>query len=144
MKVRNMFTLNDWKFNEFAAVIILVQVLMWIVGIAANNSIHIPIFNDIITLLYIGFIPGIIILRDLKLHDLGNTFTTLLSVGLSIISVLLIGLFMNQIYPWFGITHPIETIPLLVTFTIYNMILLAISYFTDRDYYHESSSKLSF
>ncbi|MGI6563993.1 hypothetical protein [Methanosphaera sp.] len=87
MKVRNMFTLNDWKFNEFAAVIILVQVLMWIVGIAANNSIHIPIFNDIITLLYIGFIPGIIILRDLKLHDLGNTFTTLLSVGLSIISV---------------------------------------------------------
>ncbi|MDD6285693.1 MAG: DUF2206 domain-containing protein [Methanobacteriaceae archaeon] len=144
MKVRNMFTLNDWKFNEFAAVIILVQVLMWIVGIAANNSIHIPIFNDIITLLYIGFIPGIIILRDLKLHDLGNTFTTLLSVGLSIISVMLIGLFMNQVYPWFGIAHPIETIPLLVTFTIYNMVLLVISYFTDRDYYHESSSKLSF
>lgn len=32
MEFRNIFTLNDWKFKEFAAVIILIQVLMWVVG----------------------------------------------------------------------------------------------------------------
>ena len=101
MKFNNVFTLNDWKFNEFATVIIIIQVLMWIVGLLSLNSIHIPVFNDIVTLLYLGFVPGIIILRILKLHDLGNTFTTLLSVGLSIASVMLIGLFMNQVYPHF-------------------------------------------
>ncbi len=142
MNFRNIFTLNDWKFREFLLVVVTIQVLMWIVSIVSINK-HIPIFGDIVTLLYLGFIPGIIILRILKLHDLGNTFTTLLSVGLSVISVLLVGLFMNQIYPLLGITHPIENIPLLVTFTLYNMGLLVISYFKDRDYSHESSSKLS-
>lgn len=144
MEFNNIFTMNDWKFKDFTITMIFIQVLMWIVGIISSNSIHIPVFNDIITLLYLGFVPGIIILRILKLHDLGNTFTTLLSVGLSIISVLLIGLFMNQVYPWFGITKPIENIPLLITFTIYNMFLLVISYFMDSDYHHKSSSKLSF
>ncbi|MCD7781514.1 MAG: DUF2206 domain-containing protein [Methanosphaera sp.] len=144
MKVRNIFTLNDWKFKEFASVIILLQVLMWVVGLLSDSGIHVAVFNDIITLLYLGFIPGIIILRVLKLHDLGNTFTTLLSVGLSIISVILIGLFMNQVYPLIGITTPIENIPLLVTLTIYNMALLVVAYLKDRDYYYDSSSKLSF
>ena len=144
MEFRNVFTLNDWKFKEFATVIILLQVLMWVVGFFSFNDMHIPIFNDIITLLYMALVPGIIILRILKLHKLGNTFTTLLSVGLSIFSVLAVGLFMNQVYPLIGISRPLETIPLLVTFTIYNMILLAVSYKRDKEYFHYSSSKLSF
>ena len=111
MEFRNIFTLNDWKFKEFAAVIILIQVLMWVLGFFSYNQMHIPIFNDIITLLYLALVPGVLILRVLKLHKLGNTFTTLLSVGLSILSVLLVGLFMNQVYPSFGISKPIETIP---------------------------------
>ncbi len=143
MPIRNIFTLNDWKFKDFAFIIVLVQVLIWIVGLVAANGTHIPIFNDIITLLYLGFVPGIIILRVLNLHDLGNTFTTLLSVGLSIISVLLVGLFMNQVYPLIGISNPISNIPLLVTFTVYNMVLLLVAFYNDSDYHHDSSSKLS-
>lgn len=144
MKFNNIFTLNDWKYNEFLTVMIIIQILAWIVGIASLNSIHIPIFNDIITLLYLGFVPGIIILRILNLHDLGNTFTTLLSVGLSILSVMMLGLFMNQVYPLIGIAKPIEQIPLLVTFTIYTVILLVLSYKKDKDNYIDNSSKLSF
>ena len=143
MEFRNVFTLNDWKFKEFTAVILLIQVLMWIVGFFSYNEMHIPIFNDIVTLLYVALVPGVLILRIMKLHKLGNTFTTLLSVGLSILSVLLVGLFMNQVYPWIGISRPIETIPLLVTFSIYNMCLLAIAYKRDSKYFHNSSSKLS-
>lgn len=142
MNVRNIFTLNDWKFREFAIAVIIIQILMWIVGIISINK-HIPIFGDIVTLLYLGFVPGMIILRVLNLHKLGNTFTTLLSTGLSIISVILIGLFMNQVYPWFGIANPIDNIPLLVTFTVYNMTLLAVSYYKDRKYSHSAASGLS-
>ena len=143
MEFRNIFTLNDWKFKEFATVILLIQILMWIVGFFSYNEMHIPIFNDIITLLYLALVPGVLILRILKLHKLGNTFTTLLSVGLSILSVMLVGLFMNQVYPLFGISKPIETLPLLITFTVYNMALLLIAYKQDKDYFHYSSSKLS-
>lgn len=144
MEFRNIFTMNDWKFKEFAMVILLIQLLMWIVGYFSYNDMHIPIFNDIITLLYMSLVPGVLILRTMNIHKLGNTFTTLLSVGLSILSVLLVGLFMNQVYPLIGIAHPIETIPLLITFTAYNMILLFVAYKKDRDYFHNSSSKLSF
>lgn len=144
MKFNNIFTLNDWKFNEFLSAIILIQILMWIVGILSLNSIHIPIFNDIVTLLYLGFVPGIIILRILKLHDLGNTFTTLLSVGLSLASVMLIGLGMNQLYPLIGINRPLEVMPLLITFTIYNIVLLLLAYTKDYSYHINNNSKLSF
>ncbi|MBR0471565.1 MAG: DUF2206 domain-containing protein [Methanosphaera sp.] len=144
MEFRNIFTMNDWKFKEFAIVILLIQVLMWVVGYFSFNEMHIPIFNDIITLLYLSLVPGVLILRIMKIHKLGNTFTTLLSVGLSILSVLVIGLFMNQVYPLVGIAHPIETIPLLVTFTIYNMLLLVVAYKQDKTYFHHSSSKLNF
>ena len=143
MEFRNIFTLNDWKFKEFMYAILIIQVLMWIVGYFSLNNNHIPIFNDIITLLYLALVPGAIILRVLRLHRLGNTFTTLLSVGLSILSVILVGLFMNQIYPLVGITRPIETIPLLVTLTVFNLILLFIAYKRDRNAYYVSSSKLS-
>ena len=144
MEFRNIFTLNDWKFKEFSIAVILIQILMWIVGILSINQIHIPIFNDVVTLLYLALVPGILILRILRLHKLGNTFTSLLSVGLSVLSVLLVGLFMNQVYPWIGIKQPLETIPLLVTFTVYNMILLAVAYKKDKNAYYPSSSKLSF
>lgn len=143
MKIKNIFTLNDWDFKSFAITVVFIQVLMWIVGFISKSGNHIPIFNDIITLLYLGFIPGVIILRILRLHDLGNTFTVLLSVGLSIFSVLSVGLFMNQVYPCFGVLRPIEVIPLLSTFTVYNMLLLICAYFFDRDFSSESSSKLS-
>lgn len=143
MKFRNLFTLNDWEFKEFMYLILTIQVLMWVVGYFSYNQMHIPIFNDIITLLYLGLVPGVIILRILKLHKLGNTFTTLLSVGLSILSVILVGLFMNQTYPLVGITRPIETLPLLVTLTIYNMILLLVAYHRDNTEHYSSSSKLS-
>lgn len=143
MEFRNVFTLNDWRFKEFAIAIIILQILMWIVGILSINEIHIPIFNDIITLLYLALVPGILILRILRLHKLGNTFTTLLSVGLSILSVMLVGLFMNQVYPWFGIINPIETVPLLVTFTVFNVALLGLSYKMDKNAYFPTSSKLS-
>lgn len=144
MKMKNIFTLNDWDFKSFSFAIILIQILMLIVSGISLSGVHLPIFNDIITLLYLGFIPGIIILRILKLHDLGNTFTTLLAVGLSIFSTLTIGLFMNQVYPMLGIAHPIEIIPLIVTFSVYNMALLVVAYFRDNGFSSTSSSKLSF
>ena len=85
MKMKNIFTLNDWDFKSFAFAIILIQILMLIVSGISLSGVHLPIFNDIITLLYLGFIPGIIILRILKLHDLGNTFTTLLADRKSVV-----------------------------------------------------------
>lgn len=144
MKIKNIFTLNDWDFKSFTITVLLIQILMWVVGGVTVKHTHIPIFNDIITLLYLGFIPGVIILRILRLHDLGNTFTVLLSVGLSIFSVLSLGLFMNQVYPLAGIMQPLEVVPLLVTFTVYNLVLLLLAYRNDRGFSSESSSKLSF
>jgi len=144
MEFRNIFTMNDWKFKEFTIVILVIQLLMWVVGYFSFNEMHIPIFNDIITLLYLSLVPGVLILRIMKIHKLGNTFTTLLCVGLSVLSTILIGLFMNQVYPLIGITRPLETVPLLATFTVFNMLLLLIAYKQDSEYYHYSSSKLNF
>ncbi|MDO5851631.1 MAG: DUF2206 domain-containing protein [Methanobacteriaceae archaeon] len=145
MNIQNPFTLNDWKFNDLLKVTIIIQILMIIIGLISGYSIHIPIIGDLVTLIYLTYIPGILILRIMKLHKLGNSYTVLLSVGLSILSVMIIGLLMNQLYPLIGIKEPITTIPLLVTLTIYNAILTIIAYKKDKEYYNiEKKSKIDF
>ena len=144
MNIENPFTLNDWKFNNLLKFTLIIQILMIIVGIIADYSIHIPILGDLVTLIYLTYIPGILILRIMKLHKLGNSYTVLLSVGLSILSVMLIGLTINQLYPLIGIKEPITTIPLLITLTVYITILTILAYHQDKEYYSTEKSKIDF
>jgi len=134
MQINNPFQMNDWEINKFLKVIIAIQFAVW--GVIALDAIglQIPILRQLIGFIYLTFIPGILILRILKLHKLGNIETLLYTVGLSIAFLMFTGLFMNTVYPLFGITGPISITPLIITISVVVLALCVLSYVRDKDF----------
>ena len=87
--------------KSFLWLIFSIQIfLLVLIGLDSVN-IQIPILRQFISFIFLTFIPGILILRILRIHNIGNAETVLYSVGLSIGSLMLIGLFMNTVISLF-------------------------------------------
>ena len=126
--------MNDWEIKKFLKVILTIQLAMWGVICLDTIGIQIPILRQLIGFIYLTFIPGIVILRILKLHKLSSIETLLYTVGLSIATLMFTGFFINLIYPLFGISGPISLVPLLITISIVVMVLCVLSYIRDKDF----------
>lgn len=134
MLITNPIQMNDWKITKFLKVIFIIQFVIWsAIGIDAIG-LQIPILRQFIGFIYLSFVPGIIILRILKLHKLGNIETLLYTVGLSIVILIFTGFFMNMIYPFFGISGPISLIPLIITISTIVLILCILCYIRDKEF----------
>ena len=126
--------MNDWEIKKFLKVVLAIQLAVWgVIGLDVIG-LQIPILRQLICFIYLTFIPGIIILRILKLHKLGNIETMLYTVGLSIATLMFTGLFMNTVYPFFGISEPISITPLIFTISVIVFVLCILSYVRDKDF----------
>ena len=134
MQINNPIQMNDWEIKKFLKVVLAIQLAVWVVIGLDIIGLEIPILREFIGFIYLTFIPGIVILRILKLHKLGNIETLLYTVGLSIATLMFTGLFMNTVYPLFGISGPISTIPLVITISAIVLVLCVISYVRDKDF----------
>ena len=134
MRVVNIFQLNDLNIKSFLKIILAIQLAVW--GAIGLNvaGLQIPILRQLIGFIYLTFVPGILILRILKLHKLGNIETLLYTFGLSIATLMFTGLLMNTIYPFLGISGPISATPLIITISIVVLALCVLSYVRDKDF----------
>lgn len=133
-KLMNPLQINDWEFRKFISVILAIQFATWgSIGLDAIG-LQIPILRQFISFIYLTFIPGILILRILKLHKLGNVETLLYTVGLSIATLMFTGFLMNISYPSFGIIGPISATPLIITISIVVLVLVILSYIVDGNF----------
>ena len=134
MLLNNPLQMNDWKYSSFIKLIIILQILMLVVMGLDLINITIPIISPLIVFIYLTFIPGYLILRILKVHEMGSVTSLLYSVGLSILSVMLLGFSANTILPAIGINNPITFIPLAVIVNVYVIILAILSYIRDKNF----------
>jgi len=105
-------------------------------------GIQIPIIRQLIGFVYLTFVPGFLIIRALKFNKFNCIETLLYSVGLSIATLMLIGLFINIFYPFFGIYKPISLLSLIVTFSIIVSILCIVCHYIDNNYSNQSCINL--
>jgi uncharacterized membrane protein len=87
---------------------------------------ELPFFTQITGLIYLTFVPGYLLLKILKSHELDRLEIVLYSVGLSIAFQMFLGLTINALYPLMGITKPISTFPLTITLSILVLVLWAL------------------
>lgn len=129
-----LIKLNDSEIGTFIRLVIaLLLAVLGLIGMAAIGF-DIPILRQVIGFIYLTFLPGIVILRILKIHNVGMAETTLYSVGLSLAFVMFVGFFINILLPHVGISQPITTLPLTVAFTILILILAGVAYKRDRHF----------
>lgn len=126
--------MNDWEIKKFLRVVLAIQFAVWgVIGLDAIG-LQIPIIRQFIGFIYLTFIPGILILRNLKLHKLGNIETLLYTIGLSLATLMFTGLFMNMVYPFLGISGPISFVPLIITISAIVLVLCVLCYIRDKDF----------
>jgi len=143
MRVINIIRMNDWNIREFLKIIVAVQFAIFFIIYLNDAGLQISIIRQIISTIYLFFIPGIIILRILKLHRLGNIETLLYAVGLSISFIMFIGLLMNIFYPYLGISRPITAITSIITISLFVFILCILCYIVDNEFSDQSFIDIS-
>ena len=89
---------------------------------------NIPFLRQIIGFLFLIFLPGLLILRVLKLDKIESTEKLVLSVGLSIIFLMFFGLLINYLLLSIGYETPLATVSILISFNIAFVVLAIIGY----------------
>lgn len=124
----------SWEIGKLLRIITAIQLaLLGLIGLGILGF-DISLLRQIIGFLYLSFVPGIVILRIFRLHQLRSVETLLYSVGLSLAFIMFLGFFMNMLCPHIGISTPISTLPLIGAMTGILLILCVIAYKRDRDF----------
>ena len=104
-----MSAINQLNSKSFLAILLILQLTLYITII-----FNIPIARQVIGFAYFTFVPGLVIVKLLKIDKLNDVETILFSVGLSIVFLMLIGLFVNELGSLFSFSKPLSEIPLLI------------------------------
>ena len=126
--------INDWVIKKFFVTVIAVQGAMLGLAVLSAVGVDIPFLRYVIGFIYLTFIPGFIILRIFRMHELGIVRTLLYAVGLSLVFNMYLGLIVNLLYPYLGITRPISSLPIFITWKVMLGILCIICYIRDKDF----------
>ena len=94
--------------------------------------LNVNIARQVLGFVYLLIVPGVLILRALQVNRLGSVETVLYSVGLSIASVMLLGLGVNQVGSFLAIPT-LSTMVLLLIMNAAVFVLCAIVFFLGSD-----------
>ena len=127
MKIRNPITLNDWEIRNYSITILALQLGLLGTQFLASTDPLISHFQTILGFAFFSFVPGIITLRIMRIHNVSTLETLLYATGLSVAILMATGLFMNIFYPIFGISRPLSPGLTLITLNGVSAILLVLS-----------------
>ncbi len=134
MQLLNPLQMNDWNNRTFLWVVQVFQVAFIGVVYLGLTGHQIPIAREVLAFIYLTFLPGVLVLKILRLHDLGTVETTLYSVGLSLVVLMLTGLAANTLYPKLGYARPFSFGILFLTIIVVVQALLFLALILDRGY----------
>ena len=134
MRIPDIFRLNDWQMRKFSLLVLSIIVAYDSSFLTDKFLFEIPMLPQLLGFIVLTFIPGFIILRILKVHNIDRTANLLLVVGLSLSFIMLLGLIVCIFSPFVNLSKPISDISLFLSFNISILILLIICYFNDKDF----------
>jgi uncharacterized membrane protein len=142
MNIPNPFKLNDWEIKKFLIFVFSIQLSVWGLIFLDLIGIDIPIIRQLICFIYLTFIPGFIILRILKIHNLDSIENILLTLGLSLSTIMILGLIINLVLPLIGIKKPFSIEFLIISISLLVFFFSILAYLRDKEYYIRSTSNL--
>jgi uncharacterized membrane protein len=135
MAGRHLITsLNDWPIKKL--LVLSIGLLVAVIGLAGTGSlgIDVPGLRQVAGFIFLTFIPGALILRILKIHNISATESLVYSAGLSIAFVMFSGALIDFILPPLGFPQPISLLPVTASIAVLTLILMAIAFMRDRSF----------
>lgn len=133
MKLVNPFKMNDWNIKYFITFVIVMQLLLWLSYIIDNYITEIFAIRIVIAFICLMYLNGVLFLRILRIHKISNIQSILYSIGTSIAFLMFMGMLIDLLYPILGIIRPIAFIPLMITFSLFTVLLCAVAYRRDTE-----------
>lgn len=121
--------LAKWKSKDFLFLALFLQLI-----VNVTIFLDIPVARQVIGFIYFTFIPGILIIKLLKINEIEWLEKILFSVGFSIAFLMTTGLLINELGPLFGISAPLSMIPLLLILNGFILACVILIYFRDESF----------
>jgi uncharacterized membrane protein len=134
LQIDSPFEMNDWGISKFLKTIMGIQVITLFFITLNQVGLGVPPLVLIFGIIYIAILPGIVLLRVLRLHKLGAVKTLLYSVALSLGFQMFLGFLLNEIGPLVGVSEPISILPLISASFILVTSLGLLSYLRDKNF----------
>lgn len=134
MATSNAFQANDWEIRHLLIAVLSLLLAFWSSIALDTLGFPIPLLRQITGFLLLTFVPGILILRSLRIHHLGAVKTNVYAVGISLATLMFAGFFVNIAYPLFGVFRPFSLWPLVATISTIVGILCFLAWFRDWDF----------
>lgn len=128
MMICNPFKATEWKFITLFRIILAVQISLCGLICLDHMNMGIPLIRQFIGFIYITFVPGILIIRILRLNKIDNIDASIYSLGFSIIFLMFIGFAINFCCPLIGVDEPISETVLIITINSAVLLLCFINY----------------
>ncbi|WP_292375898.1 DUF2206 domain-containing protein [Methanosarcina sp. UBA411] len=133
MRYNNLLQITDLKSRDILVIIFSLQLSIWGLIILDALGFSVPGIRQFVGLIYLLFVPGILILQILNFDKLNFIQILLYTVGTSVSTLMFIGFFMNLFYPAVGISYPISITPLIATISAIVIILCIFYYFHNKN-----------
>ncbi|MBM3175509.1 MAG: DUF2206 domain-containing protein [Chloroflexi bacterium] len=132
-----MASFNDWPIKKCLLISAIILAGTLALTTLAAFGIDIPVLRQVIAFTFLTLVPGVLILRIMKVHNIGFLEGLVYSVGLSLAFTMFMGAFINIALPPLGIPQPISTTPVTISLSTGILILMAVAWWRDRDYIPE-------
>jgi uncharacterized membrane protein len=90
------------KHRDFLLLLLFLQLIVYF-----TVFVDVPVARQVIGFIYLSFIPGLIIVKLLKLDELERLEIVLFSIGISVAFLMFAGLLINTLFPLFGVSEPL-------------------------------------
>ena len=141
--VPDFFQANDWKIGRFLTLVLTLQAIVLLLIFLDGYGL-VPLYiRGLVTFLFYSYVPGLVLLRVLRMHRLGGAMTTLLSVAASVVIMMFSGLIFNIFYLELSGPLPLTLTTVTIGQTAILLVMLALAYVIDRDYGREQTMNIS-
>lgn len=117
-------TENAEKRNTYTLLLVAVFIIATVAAVFAGT----PVLRQVLSVIFLTFLPGWLIIHILRLNSLSQSAKFVLSVGLSIAFVMFAGLLINTLYPLLGYNTPLDTPSVILSFSIILLVMAVIAY----------------
>lgn len=131
---------NDWRIRGcllLCGSIVLAQLLL---TVSSAAGFEIPVLHQVTGFVFLTLVPGILLLRILKVHNINLVESAAYSVGLSLAAVMFSCAAVNFLLPLAGIAQPLTLFPLLIILSVESAMLMAIAWLRDSSFTPQPTS----
>lgn len=136
----NTFKINYWNVKRFLSIIILIQGVFISTLLINTYIIKIEFLRALVSFVYLTFVPGIVVMRIIRLRNISFLESFLYAVGISISFLMVLGVLINFLYPILGVHNPLSFNYLIYTLSSAILVMCAVLFVSDKKFKSETKS----